>query len=201
MARLILKSDGFSERVLDLKLGVNRLGRSPETDFQIEHPTVSAVHCELSVVDGEILVRDCGSTNGTFFQGEPVHEIRLSAGQRFCVGEVELLVENTEMTVSIPHFEVPRPAPPVVRTDGGIVCPRHDDVRATHQCAHCREVMCDGCVTRLRRRGGKILKLCPLCSHPVELIGADKKKKKKGLLGFLQKTMKMPVFHQSRNED
>ncbi len=202
MARLILKSNGFNERVFDLKLGINRLGRSPETDLQIEHPTISAIHCELSVVDGELLIRDCGSTNGTFFLGEPVKEARLAAGQTFCAGEVEILVESTEVAVSIPHFEVPcAVAPPIVQTDGSIICSRHPEAPVTHQCSHCREVMCEACVSRLRRRGGKILKLCPLCSHTVELIGGEKKKKKKGLLGFLQKTVKLPLLHQTRADD
>src|ERR1041385_6133886 len=201
MARLVLKSNGLDERVLDLKLGISRLGRSPQADFQIEHPTISAVHCEVSVVAGEILLRDCGSTNGTFVSGEPIQEARLAAGQTFCVGEVEFFIESTDVAVSIPKFEVARPAPPVVRTDGSMICPHHEGAPVTHRCAHCLEVMCDDCVTRLRRRGGKILKLCPICSHPVELLGADKKKKKKGLLGFLQKTVKMPLFHQTRAED
>jgi hypothetical protein len=194
MARLILKSNGFNERVLDLKLGVNRLGRSPEADFQIEHETVSGVHCEVSVVDGEILVRDCVSTNGTFFRGKPIKEVRLGAGQSFSLGEVEVFIESTDVSISIPTFDVPLPGPPVVRTDGSMLCPRHGEAQVTHRCGHCLEVMCDNCVKRLQRRGGKVLKLCPLCSHPVERIG-EKKKKKKTLFGFLQKTVKMPFFH------
>ena len=194
MARLILKSNGFNERAFDLKLGVNRLGRSAETDFQIEHETVSGVHCEVSIVDGVILVRDCASTNGTFFKGEPIQEVRLGAGQSFSVGDVEVFVESTDVSISIPAFDVPRPAPPIVRTDGAMLCPRHPEAQVTHRCGHCMEVMCDSCVKRLRRRGGKVLKLCLLCSHPVEPIG-EKKKQKKTLLNFLQKTVKMPFFH------
>jgi hypothetical protein len=193
MARLILKSDGFNERVFDLKLGVNRIGRSPDTDLQIDHDTVSGVHCEVSVADGEMLVRDCASTNGTFFQGEPIKEVRLNAGQRFCVGAIEVLVESTDVAISIPVIEVSLPAPPVVRTDGSVLCQRHPEAQVTHRCSHCSEMLCDDCVKRLRRRGGKVLKLCSLCSHPVERIG-EKKKKKKTLLGFLQKTVKMPFF-------
>jgi hypothetical protein len=200
MARLVIKSEGFGSQVMDLKLGVNRLGRAPHNDFQIEHATISAKHCELWLTDGEIIVRDCGSTNGTFFQGEPVSEIRLSAGQCFCLGEVEILVETTDVTVAIPKFEVPRPAPPVVLADGSIICRRHPRAQATHQCTHCRELLCDTCVHRLRRRGGKALKLCPLCSHHCERIGGEKKKKK-SLLGFLQKTVKLPFIHSSNEPD
>jgi hypothetical protein len=194
MARLILKSNGFDGRVFDLKLGVNRLGRSPETDLQIEHETVSGVHCEVSVVDGQILVRDCQSTNGTFFRGQPIQEILVGAGQSFSVGEVEVFVENTDVSISIPKFEVPVPPQPVVRADGSTLCSRHPEAQVTHRCSHCTEIMCDSCVKRLRRRGGKTLKLCPVCGHPVEQIG-EKKKQKKSIFGFLHKTVKMPFFH------
>src|SRR6266567_3117522 len=153
MARLLVKSEGFGNQVIELKLGVNRLGRSPDNDFQIEHPTISANHCEVVVADDE------------------------------------LIVETTEVKVVIPKFDQPRTASPIVLSDGSVLCPRHPQAQVTYQCTHCREVMCDACVHRLRRRAGKLLKLCPLCSHKCEPIGGEKKKKK-SLLGFLQKTVK-----------
>ncbi len=200
MARLLIKSDGFRDQVVDLRLGVNRLGRSPENDFQIEHSTVSAYHCEIALSDGKVTVRDCGSTNGTFLGGEPIQEAELITGQTLCLGDVELFVETTEVTISIPKFEVPRASPPVILSDGSLICPRHPKARATHQCLHCREILCDTCVHRLRRRGGKVLKLCPLCSHKCELIGGEKKKKRT-FLGFLQKTVKLPFVHSSKEVD
>ena len=54
MARLLITSKGFSNQVIELNLGVNRFGRSPENDFQIEHPTVSARHCDVLLRDGEL---------------------------------------------------------------------------------------------------------------------------------------------------
>jgi len=200
MARLVLKSENGSEQVLELKLGLNRLGRAPENDFQIEHPTVSAMHCEMLLSEGQLIVRDCDSTNGTFVDGELIKEATLSAGDSFSVGDVKILVETTEVTIAIPKFDIPRPAPPVVLTDGSLLCPRHPQARVTHQCDHCREVMCDQCVHYLRRRGGKVLKLCPLCSHKVEGLGGEKKKKK-SLFGLLHKTVKLPFFHPSDKSD
>jgi pSer/pThr/pTyr-binding forkhead associated (FHA) protein len=199
MARLIIKSDGFGNQVLHLHLGVNRLGRSPENDFQIEHSTISAHHCELILGSGEITLRDCGSTNGTLVAGKPIKEATLVAGQTFCLGDVELFVESADVTIAIPKFDVERPSPPVVLKDGGLVCPRHPQALVTHQCTHCSEVMCDACVHRLRRRGGKVFKFCPLCSHKVEPLGGAKKKKR-SLLGLLQKTVKLPFLHSSRDE-
>ncbi len=200
MARLLVKSEGFGNQVIELKLGVNRLGRSPDNDFQIEHPTISANHCEVVVADRELIVRDCDSTNGTFVRGEPIQQARLCAGQSFCLGDVELFVETTEVKVAIPKFDLPRPASPIVLSDGSVLCPRHPQAQVTYQCTHCREVMCDACVHRLRRRAGKLLKLCPMCSHKCEPIGGEKKKKK-SLLGFLQKTVKLPFIRGSKEDE
>ena len=198
MAKLKIKSPGFDSQVINLNLGVNRFGRSPGNDFIIEHATISSKHCEIALGDGEVTVRDSGSTNGTYINGEPVMEAKLSAGQILRLGDVDLLVESTDVTIAIPKFEVARPAPPVVLTDGGLVCPRHKEARATHQCTNCHEVLCDKCVHRLRRRGGKLLKLCPLCSHACEPIGGEKKKKKT-FLGFLQRTVKLPFLHSNND--
>ena len=194
MASLVIKSAGFDGRVIELNLGVNRLGRSPKNDVQIEHPTVSARHCEIVLADDGVWVRDCGSANGTFVSGERITEARVSAGQILLLGEVELLVETTDVTIAIPQFEMPRPAPPVVLTDGSLICPRHPKARATHQCTHCREVLCDACVHWLRRRGGKLMKFCPLCSHPCVPLGPEKRKKK-SLFGLWRKTIKLPFSH------
>src|SRR6476469_1949692 len=99
MARLVLKRNGIEERVIELKLGLNRFGRTQDNDFQIEDPAISSHHCDARLDGDELVVRDCGSTNGTFFLGEPIREVRLQVGQIFCVGEIEFLVESTESNV------------------------------------------------------------------------------------------------------
>ncbi len=200
MARLLIKSNGFNERPIELQLGVNRVGRSPDNDIQIEHVTISARHCDLMLDNSGILVRDMDSTNGTFVAGEPVREARLSAGQTLHLGDVELLVEDTEIRIEIPKFTVPRPAPPVVLPNGSLLCPRHPEAQVTHQCTHCREMLCDACVRRIRRRGGKTLKLCPLCSHKCEPLGGEKKKKRT-LLTILQRTVKLPFVRARKVEE
>jgi len=194
MATLLVKSGGFKDRVIELKLGVNRFGRGPGNDFQIDHATVSDRHCEILLGGEGILVRDCASTNGTFVEGLAIREAALSNGQTLRLGDVEFLVQSAEVRVAIPKFDVPRPAPPVVLRDGSLICPRHPEARVTHQCTHCREVLCDECVHRLRRRGGKTLKLCPLCSHKCQPLTVEKRKKKffSSLFG---KTVKLPFFN------
>ena len=109
-------------------------------------------------------------------------------------------METTEVTIAIPQFDMPQPAPPVVLSDGSLICPRPPHARATHQCTHCREILCDACVTRLRRRGGKIHKLCPLCSNPCAPIGGEKRKKKP-FFKIFHKTVKLPFIHISKEKE
>ena len=200
MARLLVKTTGVRDEVIELKLGVNRFGRAPQNDFPIEHATISSHHCEISLRDGGVYLRDCQSTNGTFLNGEPITEAQLLAGQTLHMGEVEFFVENADVRVVIPKIEVEVPAPPVVRKDGSLNCRSHPSTRATHQCTNCLEVLCDDCVTHLRRRGGKTLKLCPLCSHPCIVIGGEKKKKR-SFFGLLNKTVKMPFLRGAKKEE
>ncbi len=197
MARLSVKTDGLNAKLFELKLGANRVGRHPDNDFSIDHPTISTVHCEIVLQDSGVLLRDLESTNGTFVNNEPVREISLVPGQIVRLGDVELLVESVDAKIEIPQFFNPElPAPPVVRReDGALMCQRHDHAAVTHQCTKCRELMCEACVRRMRRKGGKkTLSLCPICSGSVLLIGDAPKPRKKGLLErIVGETVKMKI--------
>jgi pSer/pThr/pTyr-binding forkhead associated (FHA) protein len=200
MAKLVIKSEGFKNQVLELRLGTNKLGRAAGNDFQIEHPTISANHCEIELRDDGVLVRDCNSTNGTFVGERPVKQASLWAGQVLRVGDVELLVESTDVTISIPKTTTTRPAPPIVLDDGAMLCPRHKNAKVTHQCTHCLQILCDQCLHRVRRRGGKVLKLCPECSHVCEPL-LKPTRKKKNILGFLARTVKIPFVTKKEKEE
>jgi hypothetical protein len=184
MARLVIKTAGLENRTLELRLGVNHVGRNPNCDFTINHPGVSSFHCEIELSNDGVFLRDCGSTNGTFVNEERIKEAWLRAGQTVRFSNVELFVESTDITISIPKFERERPKPPVVVEGGIMLCPRHPSEQAIYKCTHCSEIVCGSCVHVLRRQGGQTLRLCPLCSHKCEPIQAAQPKKKKGILGF-----------------
>ena len=202
MARLLMKTAGLDRQSIELKLGTNRIGRSPDTDFPISDPTVSSIHCELVLSADGVVVRDLESTNGTFVNGNRVREANLAVGQILRLGDVELAVEAVDVQIAIPKFvNTDLPAPPVLASDGAMLCPRHPHTRVTHQCNQCKEVMCDACVHRLRRKGGKAtLLLCPVCSGPVGLIGAPTKPKKKSLFARLEETVKLKFTRSIRVE-
>lgn len=199
MARLLKKNGTGEPEILELNLGVNQFGRNAENHFAIDHPTVSSHHCDLTLTADAVLLHDHDSTNGTFIDGQPVRQGVLLAGQTLRLGDVELFVESTEVHIAIPEIERVIPSPPVVLPSGAMLCPRHPEAMVTHRCTHCHSVLCEECVTRLRRSGGKTLKLCALCSHPVELIGAEKPRKK-SFFAKLTATIKLP-FLKSRKQD
>lgn len=178
MAKLLVKTEGIKNPILELRLGVNRVGRDPENHLQIDHPTVSALHCEMELSGNALVVRDCDSTNGTYVNGQRVTQAALQTGQTFQLGDVELFVETAEVTVAIPAHGEPPPAPPVILPDGTMLCRRHPQSPVTYQCTQCHEVMCSACVHHLRRQGGKTFHLCPLCSKPCKPLGVEPPKKR-----------------------
>jgi FHA domain/B-box zinc finger len=59
-------------------------------DFQITQDSVSGTHCQILVDNGKAIIRDLGSTNGTFVNRAPVKEAVLQPGQTIHLGGVEM---------------------------------------------------------------------------------------------------------------
>ncbi len=67
------------------------VGRRPECTVEIDEPFVSAEHAELIHERGTWWVRDLGSTNGTFVNGQPVRvPTGVQAGDVVQFGRVKL---------------------------------------------------------------------------------------------------------------
>jgi DNA-binding NtrC family response regulator len=69
------------------------VGRDAGAQIPIDDPEVSAVHCELRAVDAGILVRDLGSTNGTFVGAFRITEGVVTTPTAITVGRTTLVVE------------------------------------------------------------------------------------------------------------
>ncbi len=70
------------------------IGRDDEADIMLDDPGISRRHSEIRVTnDGPHLVmtiRDLGSTNGTFVNGDPIDRVHLHDGDRVTVGRTHL---------------------------------------------------------------------------------------------------------------
>ncbi len=195
MARLIIQTEGFRHRALELAMGVNRVGRDSECEICLDHDTISSLHCELALSDDGVYVHDCRSTNGTFINGEPVMEAWLDAGQVLRIGDVEMLVESTTVTIAIPKIEREPPKAPVVLDNGVAACSSHPEIPATFACTFCTETMCNACVRVLRRTGGQALFLCRVCHRQAERLVPVEAAKKRGFLGTLQDAVRLHFKH------
>src|SRR5262245_16341085 len=186
--------------VFELEPGFNTLGRNPTNDFRVHDATVSSFHCEIVLSEDSVLVRDLGSTNGTFIDNQPVREGNLQPGQILRLGSAELRLEPPPLTepaeISVPELKVERPAASVALPDGSLSCLNHNDARAIVRCVKCEKAFCEECVHVLRLAGGKKRVFCPACSgHCETLPGAPSpksgQKKKQSLLGRLTQTIRI----------
>ena len=62
------------------------LGRNPDADVRLDDCWISRVHCEISEIDGTLVVRDLDSRNGTAVNGQYIKEAHLLPGDRLSVG-------------------------------------------------------------------------------------------------------------------
>src|SRR5881396_1413181 len=101
MPRLTITSTDGAENgaSFDLKLGVNRVGRTPDNDWPIDHPTISTVHCQVVWMNDSVVIRDCESTNGTFIDGERVSTGQLDPGHLLRLGAVEMMLDSATAAI------------------------------------------------------------------------------------------------------
>ena len=69
------------------------LGAGPRVDVRVPDPAVSARHCRLTLVGGEIDVLDLGSRNGVLVAGARVERASLVVGASFAIGRSLVMIE------------------------------------------------------------------------------------------------------------
>jgi pSer/pThr/pTyr-binding forkhead associated (FHA) protein len=85
------------------------VGRHPNCDFRLFSPSVSRRHCCIAEVDGEVWVRDLGSTNGTWIDGRRVTSGRLRIGDVLAIGDLRYRMQEVraELTSTADHPSTP----------------------------------------------------------------------------------------------
>ncbi|RUO56863.1 FHA domain-containing protein [Pseudidiomarina homiensis] len=80
------------------------VGRDPECDIVIEHPTVSRRHCVMTFHDGQWRIQDLQSTNGLNFLGKRHSKLALEQRLVFQLGSVTCVLQAKnaqELTVNL----------------------------------------------------------------------------------------------------
>ena len=97
MAKLTVLTDGFTGLSFEVKPEKASVGRLEENAICIPEASVSSHHCELWLKGDDLIVKDLGSTNGSF-----INELQLAAekdatlrpGQILRLGQVQLRFET-----------------------------------------------------------------------------------------------------------
>jgi Nif-specific regulatory protein len=70
------------------------VGRESRCDITVKDPLVSRKHCEIIVDNGTARVRDLGSSNATFVNGDSIEETQLEPGDELSVGNAVFIVSK-----------------------------------------------------------------------------------------------------------
>jgi predicted component of type VI protein secretion system len=110
MPHLLVPLDGGP----DIPLGREPIvvGRHPLCDVRLPSIRVSRRHCCLTEVDGEVAVRDLGSSNGTRINGRGVESGRLRPGDELTIAHLRYRLEHGPANG-------PGPADPLALMEGG----------------------------------------------------------------------------------
>lgn len=95
MAKLIFNGEKFGGRVYEIAASRTTVGRSDVNTLSVQDSSVSERHCEIYDNGEDIIVRDLGSTNGTYLHGQPLRNAQgpLAHGGTIKFGAIEARLE------------------------------------------------------------------------------------------------------------
>jgi pSer/pThr/pTyr-binding forkhead associated (FHA) protein len=88
---VMVKPDGTSKE-LSFDRSEILIGRDEGSKLRIPLAGVSRKHCQILEEDDELIIRDLGSSNGTFVNGMKIRETELSPGDLLNIGGVVFVV-------------------------------------------------------------------------------------------------------------
>lgn len=97
---VLVKSDG-SMREVPVRRERLLIGREKKCDVRIAVPEVSREHAEVRVEQEQVLIRDMGSSNGTYVNRNRVQQTELKAGDLVAIGPAVFVVRVDGEPVAI----------------------------------------------------------------------------------------------------
>jgi len=99
---LVLLKVGGNNKAFSLPSSVTIVGRRQDCDLCVPLMVISRRHCSFNMDEGVLSVRDLGSSNGTFVNGERVEEADLSPGDKVTIGPLNFIVQIDGVPTDIP---------------------------------------------------------------------------------------------------
>lgn len=90
---LILFKKNGSQKSFAMPEGNNVIGRRHDCDFCLPLQSVSRRHCQFNLNNSTLILRDMGSKNGTYVNGEKIEECQLKPGDYVQIPPVTFLIQ------------------------------------------------------------------------------------------------------------
>ncbi len=90
---LILLKNGESRKSFTLPSSVTVIGRRQDCDLCVPLMVISRRHCQVTIDEDVLNIRDLGSRNGTFVNGERIDETLICAGDIIEIGPLKFVVQ------------------------------------------------------------------------------------------------------------
>ncbi|HWE35623.1 MAG TPA: FHA domain-containing protein [Isosphaeraceae bacterium] len=92
--QLVVVRGRSATQTIHLANGVTTVGRQEGCQLRISSSQVSRRHCQLLEQQGALVVKDLGSSNGTFVNGRRISDAQvLQAGDEISIGQVRFRIE------------------------------------------------------------------------------------------------------------
>jgi hypothetical protein len=183
MLKLVFHTTDFGSFNFEFFKPYIRVGRQPDNDLVLPHPSVQPYHCIIVFREDSLVVLPPESTPNPGLDPQQWDGPVYGAGDTLRVGELALAIELSRNTVAIP--KLPSRRPPPVHPQAWPLTPTPADTPQTptattpdpaiplpegplYLCVQCQCVFPDAAVTRIGLVGHSKHRLCPHCSYPVE---------------------------------
>ena len=138
------------------------IGTHEGADVALSDGAVSRQHCEIVLARAGYLIRDLGSTNGTFVESVRAIEVLVEGEARLRVGQTELRMKPLDVTSELPLSAEPRFGPLVGRSPAmrrlfevlGKIAPMQSTILITGESGTGKEVAARAIHEASKRAGG-----------------------------------------------
>jgi pSer/pThr/pTyr-binding forkhead associated (FHA) protein len=89
---VMFRADG-ERKSFSITRDVTVIGRREDCDFRIPLGDISRKHCRLIKEETALKIEDLGSSNGTYINGQRIHDTELSPGDTIQIGPVVFVVQ------------------------------------------------------------------------------------------------------------
>ena len=109
MPKVIVSIDGVVIKEVQLTKDRTTLGRRPYNDIVIDNLAVSGEHAVIQIADGEAVLEDLNSTNGTYINGKAIKKQPLQNNDSIEIGKYKIRFQSDQAGAGFDKTKVIKP--------------------------------------------------------------------------------------------